>query len=60
MDLGEADHDRGVVMVDIAPDGRLAQDPVFIELNVCPFYRFEVDGSAALEGLARRYALRGS
>jgi exonuclease SbcD len=53
MDLGEADHDRGVVMVDITPDGKLAQDPVFLQLNACPFYRVEVDGSAGLDGLTR-------
>jgi hypothetical protein len=45
-------------MVDIAPDGRLAQDPVFIELNACPFYRVEVNGTAGVEGLAERYADR--
>jgi hypothetical protein len=58
IDLGEADHDRGVVMVDITPDGKLAPAPVSIELNACPFYRVEVDGSAGLDGLARRYADR--
>ncbi|MDQ6877557.1 MAG: exonuclease SbcCD subunit D [Candidatus Dormibacteraeota bacterium] len=56
MDMGEKDHDRGVVFVEIGADGRLVQDPEFLELPACPFYRVAIDGSKGMEGLADRYA----
>jgi exonuclease SbcD len=58
MDMGEADQPRGVVLVDVGPDGRLVEDPAFLPLPACPFYRVEIDGSAGMEGLAQRYADR--
>jgi exonuclease SbcD len=58
MDMGEADQPRGVVLVDIDREGRLAEDPAFLALPACPFYRVEIDGSAGMKGLAQRFADR--
>jgi exonuclease SbcD len=58
MDMGEADQARGVILVEIDREGRLAEDPAFLPLPACPFYRVEIDGSAGMRGLAERYADR--
>src|SRR5262249_24985562 len=58
MDMGEADQPRGVVLVDIDREGRLAEDPAFLDLPACPVYRVGIDGSAGMDGLAQRFAHR--
>jgi DNA repair exonuclease SbcCD nuclease subunit len=52
LDMGEAEHDRGVVLVDIGQQG-LREDPAFLPLDPSPFYRVTVDGHADL-GTARK------
>ena len=55
LDMGEAEHERGAVLVEISPEG-LASEPIFLRLPACPFYRMEVDGAAGMVGISDRYS----
>lgn len=55
LNKGERDDEKGVVLVDIGPQGR-REDPVCLSLNATPFYHLEIlDPETDLQGLRERY-----
>lgn len=55
MDMGEADEEKGIVLVDIGGAGRMGE-PRWVKLDVTPIYRINIqDPDAQMHALAEQY-----